>query len=151
VATVLQAYLHRTEADCAALSGSGSRIRLCKGAYQEPAEVAFQGKEAVDASYLRCLRVLMQGEGYPMVASHDPAMVAAAQQYATEAGRGTDDYEIQMLFGIRDVEQDRLVGEGVTVRTYVPFGDDWYGYFMRRLAERPANLIFFLRSLVGRR
>jgi proline dehydrogenase len=151
VATVLQAYLHRTEADCAALSGSGSRIRLCKGAYQEPAEVAFQGKEAVDASYLRCLRVLMQGEGYPMVASHDPAMVAAAQQYATEAGRGTDDYEIQMLFGIRDVEQDRLVGEGVTVRTYVPFGDDWYGYFMRRLAERPANLVFFLRSLVGRR
>ncbi len=151
VATVLQAYLHRTEADCAALSGSGSRIRLCKGAYQEPAEVAFQGKEAVDASYLRCLRVLMQGEGYPMVASHDPAMIAAAQAYAAEAGRGTEDYEIQMLFGIRDGEQDRLVAEGVTVRTYVPFGDDWYGYFMRRLAERPANLIFFLRSLVGRK
>ncbi|HEU4546537.1 MAG TPA: proline dehydrogenase family protein [Microlunatus sp.] len=151
VATVLQAYLHRTEADCAALSGAGSRIRLCKGAYAEPAEVAFQGKEEVDASYLRCLRVLMQGEGYPMVASHDPRMIAAAQAYAAEAGRGTDDYEIQMLFGIRDAEQTRLVGEGVTVRTYVPFGDDWYGYFMRRLAERPANLIFFLRSLVGKK
>lgn len=151
VATVLQAYLHRTEADCAALSGSGSRIRLCKGAYQEPSEVAFQGKDDVDASYLRCLRVLMQGQGYPMVASHDPRMIAAAQEYAAEAGRGTDDYEIQMLFGIRDGEQERLVGEGVTVRTYVPFGDDWYGYFMRRLAERPANLVFFLRSLVGRK
>ena len=149
VATVLQAYLHRTEADCAELSGTGSRIRLCKGAYSEPADVAFQGKDEVDASYLRCLRVLMQGEGYPMVASHDPRMIAAAQAYAAEAGRGTDDYEIQMLFGIRDAEQTRLVGEGVTVRTYVPFGDDWYGYFMRRLAERPANLIFFLRSLVG--
>jgi proline dehydrogenase len=86
-----------------------------------------------------------------MVASHDPRMIAAAQAYAAESGRCTDDYEIQMLFGIRDAEQTRLVGEGVTVRTYVPFGNDWYGYFMRRLAERPANLIFFLRSLVGKK
>ena len=151
VATVLQAYLRRTEADCAELSGAGSRIRLCKGAYSEPAAVAFQGKDEVDASYLRCLRVLMEGQGYPMVASHDPQMITAAQTYAAETGRGTDDYEIQMLFGIRDAEQTRLVDEGVTVRTYVPFGDDWYGYFMRRLAERPANLIFFLRSLVGKK
>ena len=148
---MLQAYLHRTEADCGELSGAGSRIRLCKGAYSEPAAVAFQGKDDVDASYLRCLRVLMEGEGYPMVASHDPQMIAAAQAHGTEAGRGTDDYEIQMLYGIRDAEQPRLVGEGVTVRIYVPFGDDWYGYFMRRLAERPANLIFFLRSLAERR
>ena len=150
VATVLQAYLHRTEADCRELAGAGSRIRLCKGAYSEPAEVAFQGKDEVDASYLRCLRVLMEGQGYPMVASHDPQMIAAAQAYAAEAGRSTDDYEIQMLYGIRDAEQTRLVGEGVTVRTYVPFGNDWYGYFMRRLAERPANLMFFLRSLISR-
>ncbi len=150
VATVLQAYLHRTEADCRELSGEGSRIRLCKGAYKEPAEVAFQGKDDVDASYLRCLKVLMDGQGYPMVASHDPQMVAAAQAYATEAGRTNLDHEIQMLYGIRDAEQSRLVSEGVQVRTYIPFGDDWYGYFMRRIAERPANLMFFLRSLVSR-
>ncbi|WP_375425044.1 proline dehydrogenase family protein [uncultured Friedmanniella sp.] len=150
LATVLQAYLHRTEADCRELSGPGSRIRLCKGAYQEPSEVAFQGRDAVDASYQRCLKVLMDGAGYPMVASHDPRMVEAAQAYATEAGRGHAEFEIQMLYGIRDAEQTRLVADGVHVRTYVPFGDDWYGYFMRRLAERPANLLFFLRSLLTR-
>ena len=150
VATVLQAYLHRTEADCRALSGEGSRIRLCKGAYQEPAEVAFQGRADVDASYLRCLKVLMEGRGYPMVASHDPQMVAAAQAYATETGRTNLDYEIQMLYGIRDTEQARLVADGVQVRTYIPFGNDWYAYFMRRLAERPANLAFFVRSLLTR-
>ncbi|HEU5484626.1 MAG TPA: proline dehydrogenase family protein [Microlunatus sp.] len=151
VATVLQAYLHRTEEDCRALSGPGSRIRLCKGAYAEPAAVAFQDKEAVDASYLRCLRILMEGQGYPMVASHDPQMITAARAYAVETGRGSEDFEIQMLYGIRDAEQGRLVDDGVHVRTYVPFGEDWYGYFMRRLAERPANLTFFLRALVGRR
>lgn len=151
VATVLQAYLHRTEEDCRALAYEGSRIRLCKGAYKEPAEVAFQGKEDVDSSYLRCLEILMAGQGYPMVASHDPAMISAALTYAEENGRRSDDFEIQMLYGIRDAEQTRLVGEGVHVRTYIPFGNDWYGYFMRRLAERPANLVFFLRALVGRR
>ena len=150
VATVLQAYLHRTEADCRELSGAGSRIRLCKGAYNEPAEVAYQGKDDVDASYLRCLKILMDGQGYPMVASHDPRMVAAAQAYAAEAGRTNADYEIQMLYGIREAEQSRLVADGVQVRTYIPFGEDWYGYFMRRLAERPANLVFFLRSLASR-
>ncbi len=150
VATVLQAYLHRTEADCRELSGEGSRIRLCKGAYKEPAEVAFQSKDEVDASYRRCLKILMDGQGYPMVASHDPQMVSAAQAYAAEAGRTSADYEIQMLYGIRDAEQSRLISEGIRVRTYIPFGNDWYGYFMRRLAERPANLMFFLRSLVSR-
>jgi proline dehydrogenase len=150
VATVLQAYLHRTEADCRELAGEGSRIRLCKGAYKEPAEVAFQSKDDVDASYRRCLKILMDGQGYPMVASHDPQMVAAAQEYAAAAGRSNADYEVQMLYGIRDVEQSRLVAKGVQVRTYIPFGNDWYGYFMRRLAERPANLTFFLRSLLSR-
>lgn len=150
VATVLQAYLHRTEDDCRSLSGEGSRIRLCKGAYREPDEVAFRSKQDVDAAYLRCLKILMGGQGYPMIASHDPEIIAAAQQYARRAGRTAADYEIQMLYGIREVEQTRLVTEGVHVRTYIPFGDDWYGYFMRRLAERPANLVFFLRSLVSR-
>ncbi|HEY5857408.1 MAG TPA: proline dehydrogenase family protein [Aldersonia sp.] len=148
--TVLQAYLHRTEADCRDLSGAGSRIRLCKGAYKEPASVAHQGKAAVDAAYLRCLRILMAGDGYPMVASHDPAMIAAALDRAAETGRGADDFELQMLYGIRDAEQRRLVGAGNQVRVYLPYGDEWYGYFMRRLAERPANLAFFLRSLASK-
>ena len=150
VATVLQAYLHRTEADCRALSGPGSRIRLCKGAYAEPASVAFQSGAEVDDSYRRCLRILMEGQGYPMVASHDPALIAEAQRLVSATGRGADDYEFQMLYGIRDDEQQRLVAAGHHLRVYTPYGDQWYGYFMRRLAERPANLLFFLRSLVSR-
>ncbi|UOT01299.1 proline dehydrogenase family protein [Rhodococcus opacus] len=148
--TVLQAYLKRTEADCKDMSGPGSRIRLCKGAYKEPASVAHQEKTAVDDSYLRCLRILMNGQGYPMVASHDPAMISAAMQYAEAKGRTADEFELQMLYGIRDSEQLRLVGEQKHVRTYLPYGEQWYGYFMRRLAERPANLAFFLRSLASR-
>ncbi len=148
--TVLQAYLHRTEQDCRDLAGPGSRIRLCKGAYKEPASVAFQKSAEVDDSYLRCLRVLMEGQGYPMVASHDPKIIAAAADYAAETDRGPAEFEYQMLYGIRDEEQRRLVTEGGHVRVYVPYGDQWYGYFMRRLAERPANLIFFLRSLLSR-
>ncbi|MDI9949350.1 proline dehydrogenase family protein [Rhodococcus sp. IEGM 1305] len=147
--TVLQAYLKRTEADCRDLSGPGSRIRLCKGAYKEPASVAYQGKPAVDEAYLRCLRILMNGEGYPMVASHDPAMVDAALAQAKATGRTTDEFEIQMLHGIRDTEQLRLAEQQQHVRVYLPYGEQWYGYFMRRLAERPANLAFFLRSLTS--
>ncbi len=150
VATVLQAYLHRTEDDCRALAGPASRIRLCKGAYAEPAAVAYQSSAEVDASYRRCLEVLMRGQGYPMVASHDPAMISAAEELVAATGRGADDYEFQMLYGIRDAEQLRLVAAGHHVRVYTPYGDQWYGYFMRRLAERPANLMFFLRSLVRR-
>ncbi|SNS37289.1 proline dehydrogenase family protein [Rhodococcoides kyotonense] len=146
--TVLQAYLRRTEDDCKTLSGS--RIRLCKGAYNEPASVAFQKPAEVSASYLRCLKVLMEGDGYPMVASHDPEMIDAADRFASEAGRDVGSYEYQMLYGIRDAEQARLAAEGKQVRVYVPYGDQWYGYFMRRLAERPANLMFFVRSLVSR-
>ena len=148
---MLQAYLHRTEQDCRDLSGPRSRIRLCKGAYAEPESVAFQGKAEVDAAYLRCLRVLMEGQGYPMVASHDPKILAAADELAHETKRGVDDYEFQMLFGIREDEQRRLVDCGYHLRVYVPYGEQWYGYFMRRLAERPANLKFFLRSLVSSR
>ncbi|MEV6555535.1 proline dehydrogenase family protein [Nocardia sp. NPDC051756] len=147
---VLQAYLHRTEADCRALSGPGSRIRLCKGAYREPHEVAFQRAHEVTESYLRCLDALMLGDGYPMVATHDPEPIAAAEHLAAESGRGPDRFEYQMLYGIRDAEQLRLAAAGRAVRVYVPYGSQWYGYLTRRLAERPANLTFFLRALVSK-
>ncbi|MBZ4019160.1 proline dehydrogenase family protein [Streptomyces purpurogeneiscleroticus] len=147
---VLQSYLFRTEDDCRALSGEGSRVRLVKGAYKEPATVAHQDKAEVDKAYVRCLKILMAGEGYPMVGSHDPRMVAIAQDLAFRAGRKNEDYEFQMLYGIRDDEQRRLAAEGHRVRVYVAYGTDWYGYFMRRLAERPANLAFFARSLLTR-
>ncbi|MEN8650726.1 proline dehydrogenase family protein [Streptomyces sp. 21So2-11] len=147
---VLQSYLFRTEDDCRALAGEGSRVRLVKGAYKEPAAVAYQDKAEVDKAYVRCLKILMAGDGYPMVGSHDPRMVAIAQELARRAGRKLDEYEFQMLFGIREGEQERLVAEGHRMRVYVAYGSDWYGYFMRRLAERPANLAFFLRSLVSR-
>jgi len=147
---VLQAMLHRTEDDAAALAVAGSRVRLVKGAYNEPATVAFQGRRDVDAAYARCLGVLMRGGGYPMVGSHDPAMIELAQRLANELGRAADSWEVQMLYGIRVPEQRRLAGAGCTIRAYVPYGVDWYGYFMRRLAERPANVRFFLRSFTTR-
>lgn len=149
--TVLQAYLRRTRADCAEFAASGARIRLCKGAYDEPASVAFRDPDDVTDSYLTCLRILMEGRGYPMVASHDPEILRRVPGLVRESGRGIDDFEYQMLYGIRDAEQRRLVGDGNHVRVYVPFGTEWYGYFVRRLAERPANLTFFLRALAERR
>ncbi len=149
VGTVLQAYLKRTEADCREFSGAGSRIRLCKGAYAEPESVAFAGAD-VEASYVRCLDVLLGGQGYPMVASHDPQMIAAAAALAARHGRSADSFEFQMLYGIRPEEQRALSSAGNRMRVYVPYGDEWYGYFMRRLAERPANLTFFLRSLASK-
>ncbi|MGD3105905.1 proline dehydrogenase family protein [Streptomyces sp. YGL11-2] len=147
---VLQSYLFRTEDDCHALAGEGSRVRLVKGAYKEPATVAYQDKREVDLAYVRCLKILMAGQGYPMIGSHDPRMVAIGQELAHRNGRKPADYEFQMLFGIREAEQQRLVAEGHRMRVYIPYGTDWYGYFMRRLAERPANLTFFLRSLATR-
>lgn len=151
VGTVLQAYLKRTHADCTEFAASGARIRLCKGAYDEPASVAYRDRAEVTDSYLRCLGVLMAGSGYPMVASHDPEIIAAVPALVRENGRGVDDFEYQMLYGIRDGEQRRLTEEGNNVRVYVPFGTQWYGYFVRRLAERPANFTFFLRALAERR
>ncbi|MBW0018703.1 MAG: proline dehydrogenase family protein [Mycobacterium sp.] len=145
--TVLQAYLRRTLGDCQDLAVAGARVRLCKGAYDEPASVAYRGRAEVTDSYLRCLRVLMGGCGYPMVASHDPDVIEAVPGMVLESGRSAADFEYQMLYGIRDDEQRRLAGTGNPVRVYVPFGSQWYGYFMRRLAERPANLTFFLRAL----
>lgn len=150
VGAVLQAYLHRTEQDCRDLATAGSRVRLCKGAYAEPASVAFQDKNEVDRAYVRCLRILMAGQGYPMVASHDPRMVTIAADLAARNRREPGDFEFQMLYGIRPDEHRRLASGGDTMRVYLPYGDQWYGYFMRRLAERPANVGFFLRSLITR-
>ncbi len=144
---VLQAYLRRTETDCRDLAVEGSRVRLCKGAYEEPERVAFQTRQEVDLSYVRCLKVLMNGAGYPMVASHDPRMVAIAGELARTAGREQGSFEYQMLYGVRPDEQRRLADSGETVRVYVPYGQEWYGYLVRRLAERPSNVAFFLRSL----
>lgn len=149
--TVLQAYLRRTRADCAEFAASGARIRLCKGAYDEPESVAFRDRDDVTDSYVTCLRILMEGRGYPMVASHDPEIIGAVPGLVRDAGRGVDGFEYQMLYGIRDAEQRRLTGAGNHVRVYVPFGTEWYGYLVRRLAERPANLTFFLRALAERR
>nr|WP_245154916.1 proline dehydrogenase family protein [Nocardioides sp. 1609] len=148
---VLQAYLHRTEADCRALAHEGSRVRLCKGAYNEPDEVAFTDRIDVDKSYVRCLKVLLAGEGYPMIATHDPRMIAIAGSLASRYGRSQGSYEFQMLYGIRPDEQRRLATSGERVRVYVPYGGEWYGYLVRRLAERPQNLTFFLRSLISKK
>lgn len=150
VGAVVQAYLHRTESDCRDLAGTGSRVRLCKGAYAEPPAVAYQRKADVDASYRRCLDVLLTGDGYPMVATHDPRLIDDALQLVEAVGRSADSYELQMLHGVRPDEQRRLVGEGHRMRVYVPYGTEWYGYLMRRLAERPANVAFFLRAVSGR-
>ena len=148
---VLQAALHRTEGDCRALAYEGSRVRLCKGAYLEPESVAFQERLEIDKSYVRCLKVLLAGEGYPMIATHDPRMVQIASSLASRYGRSPGSYEFQMLYGIRPEEQRRLARSGETVRVYVPYGLEWYGYLMRRLAERPQNLSFFVKSLISKK
>jgi proline dehydrogenase len=150
VGAVLQSALRRTEADAADLARAGSRVRLVKGAYAEPASVAHTAKAEVDEAYLRCLRILISGPGYPMVATHDLRMIEAARAMAVVHGRSADDHEYQMLYGIRTAEQDRIAASGDRMRVYLPYGADWYGYFTRRLAERPANLAFFLRSLLSR-
>ncbi|WP_327255094.1 proline dehydrogenase family protein [Streptomyces sp. NBC_01244] len=145
---VIQAYLFRTEADARRLAAAGSRVRIVKGAYKEPAEVAYQDKAEIDKAYVRILKILMEGEGYPMIGSHDPRLIAIGQELARKAGRKLDEYEFQMLYGIRGEEHLRLAAEGHRMRVYTAYGTDWYGYFMRRLAEKPANLLFFLRSMI---
>lgn len=148
---VLQSYLRRTEADCRTLAYEGSRVRLCKGAYKEPDTVAFQSGLEVDKSYVRCLKVLLAGQGYPMIATHDPRLVRIASSLASRYGRAAGTYEFQMLFGIRPEEQKRLASSGETMRVYIPYGLQWYGYLMRRLAERPQNLSVFVKSLVSKK
>ena len=144
---VLQSYLRRTEADCKELAGKDSRVRLCKGAYAEPESVAYQGRLDIDRSYVRCVNALMRGDGYPMLATHDPRLVEIGIDRAKWYDREPHSFEFQMLYGIRPEEQLRLAADGYQVRVYVPYGDQWYGYLMRRMAERPANVAFFARSL----
>ncbi|WP_433613184.1 proline dehydrogenase family protein [Dactylosporangium sp. CA-139114] len=147
---VLQAYLRRTEADCRELAVAGSRVRLCKGAYKEPESVAYQTRLDVDKSYVRCLNVLMAGGGYPMLATHDPRLIGIGEDRAKWYERTPDEFEFQMLYGVRPEEQLRLARLGYTVRVYMPYGTQWYGYMMRRLAERPANVGFLARALRSR-
>lgn len=148
---VVQSYLRRTEADCRELAAAGSRVRLCKGAYKEPESVAYQSRLEVDKSYVRCLNILMAGGGYPMIATHDPRLVAIGEDRAKWFDRSSDEFEFQMLYGVRPEEQRRLAGLGYTVRVYLPYGTQWYAYMMRRLAERPANLGFLARAVRSKR
>lgn len=145
---VLQAYLRRTEQDCADLGTKGSRIRLCKGAYAEPESVAFQDRNEIARSYVRCMKVLLNGAGYPMFATHDDRLISIAEALTRRTDRAPDSYEFQMLYGVRRDEQRRLVEAGERVRVYVPYGTEWYGYLVRRMAERPANLSLGLRAIL---
>lgn len=147
VGAVLQSYLRRTEADARALCAEGVRIRLCKGAYLEGPDVAFQDKREVDENYLRVMRVLLDSGRYHGIATHDERMIDATRDYAARRGLARGAFEFQMLYGVRRDLQLRLVEEGWPVRVYVPYGKSWYPYFMRRLAERPANVWFVLRNL----
>ncbi|MFT3860708.1 proline dehydrogenase family protein [Micropruina sp.] len=150
VGAVLQSMLYRTTADCGRHTQPGNRVRLCKGAYAGPSEVAHRATSAVERNYRRCATILLQGEGRPLFATHDDAMIEHALAEVRRLGRAADSFEVQMLLGVRSDEQRRLARLGHTVRVYVPFGTDWYAYFMRRLAERPANVGFLLRALFER-
>jgi len=147
---VLQAYLFRTQADCRDLAHAGSRVRLCKGAYKEPESVAYTDGPDVDRAYVRCLKILMAGQGYPMVASHDPRLIEIAGALAVRHDRAKGSYEYQMLYGVRPAEQQRLASQGEKMRVYLPYGDQWYEYLVRRMAEKPANLALFVRSLTSK-
>jgi proline dehydrogenase len=146
---VLQSALYRSEADLRRLNAIGARVRLVKGAYKEPKAVAHQKKADVDAAYARMLEVLLTAGHYPAIATHDPVMIDLAKRYAREHAIGSDRFEFQMLYGIRRDIQNELVKEGYRVRIYIPFGREWFPYFMRRLGERPANVLFVLRGLIS--
>ncbi len=148
VRAVIQAYLFRSEADIRMLSAKKIPVRLCKGAYREPASVAFENKSDVDANYIKLLKLLLNEGTYPAIASHDENIVAEAVRHIGEQKLDHERFEFQMLYGIRRDLQRRLVSQGFRLRLYVPYGDAWYPYFMRRLAERPANLLFLAKNLV---
>jgi proline dehydrogenase len=144
----LQSYLYRTEIDCRVMARTTTRVRLCKGAYDEPDAVAHTDPVEVDRAFVRCLKTLLAGEGYPMIATHDPRLIEIASALVSRYGRAPGTYEFQMLYGCRPEEQKRLAAAGEKVRVYVPYGEDWYGYLTRRLAERPRNLSFFVTSML---
>jgi len=148
VGTVIQAYLRRSEKDIETLCRQGIRVRLCKGAYLEPAEVAFQAKSEVDRHFVHLMRILLAAGTYPAIATHDEKIIQTAKDFASARNLSRDSFEFQMLYGIRRDLQRRLVAEGYRLRLYVPFGKAWYPYFMRRLAERPANVLFLARNLL---
>ncbi|HZR23843.1 MAG TPA: proline dehydrogenase family protein [Vicinamibacterales bacterium] len=146
---VLQSALYRSEADLKALNAMGARVRLVKGAYKEPKNVAYQKKADVDAAYARMMKSLLVDGHYPAIATHDPKMIELARTYAHEHGVAPDRFEFQMLYGVRRDLQSALVRDGYRVRVYIPFGREWFPYFMRRLGERPANVMFVVRSVLG--
>jgi proline dehydrogenase len=148
VGIVLQSYLYRTSADVERAILLKCRVRLCKGAYKEPASVAFPEKKDVDENYVRCMEKLIQEGNYPGIATHDPAIIEHAKRFVQEKGIALDRFEFQMLYGVRRDLQEQLVREGYRMRVYVPFGTQWYPYLMRRLAERPANLAFITGNVV---
>ena len=154
VGIVLQSYLYRTSADVEEANKASARVRLCKGAYKEPAAVAYPDKKDVDESYVRCMRTLLTDGHYPGIATHDEAIVRETKRFARDNDIATDQFEFQMLYGVRRDLQEKLVREGYRMRVYVPFGTQWYPYLMRRLAERPANVAFItgniVREMVGR-
>jgi proline dehydrogenase len=150
IGCALQAYLHRTRDDLERLCEIGASVRLCKGAYAEPPSVAFSSRAEVDANYAACAELLLRKGVYPRIATHDHEQITHVQRVVEQLGLARDAFEFQMLYGVRPALQDELVRDGYRLRVYAPFGEQWYPYFMRRLAERPANLAFFLRALRGR-
>lgn len=148
VGIVLQSYLRRTAADVDLANRLRARVRICKGAYQEPASVAFPDKRDVDENYVRCMHTLMSDGNYPGIATHDERIISEAKRFAKERSIAMDRYEFQMLYGVRRDLQEQLVREGYRMRVYVPFGTQWYPYLMRRLAERPANVAFMTGNVV---
>jgi proline dehydrogenase len=151
VGVVLQSYLPRSEADAARMNALGARVRLVKGAYNEPKDAAYQSKADVDAAFVRIMQLLLANGTYPAIATHDPAMIDATREFAAARGIDASKYEFQMLYGIRRDLQNSLIREGLRVRVYVPFGREWFPYFMRRLGERPANIGFVVRGVLSER
>ena len=151
VGVVLQSYLPRSEADAARMNALGARVRLVKGAYNEPKDAAYQSKADVDAAFVRIMQLLLANGTYPAIATHDPAMIDRTREFAAARGIDASKYEFQMLFGIRRDLQNSLIREGLRVRVYVPFGREWFPYFMRRLGERPANIGFVVRGVLSER
>lgn len=148
VGTVVQSYLYRSEEDVRGLLAAGCRLRLCKGAYKEPPAVAFANKADVDANYVKLMKLLLASGIYHGIATHDEAMIAATKEFVRQQGIAQNKFEFQMLYGIRSDLQEQLVRDGYRMRVYIPYGTEWFPYFMRRLAERPANVLFFVKSLL---